>query len=122
MGWGFYTASGVNKTNLTPYDWSTPQALSEKTGDYTLTYSDVGALITVNSATGKNITVGTALGMTAGQRIDIIQTGAGQVTVVASGTTVSASPTLKLRAQYSAATLICLSTNTYILIGDLAVS
>lgn len=122
MGWAFYTSTGVNKSTQTPYDWTVAQTLVEKTADYTLTNADVGYLVTVNSATAKNITVATTLGMTAGQRIDIMQTGAGQVTVVASSTTVNASPTLKLRAQYSAATLICTATNTYVLVGDLAVS
>jgi hypothetical protein len=69
-----------------------------------------------------NITVGTSLALSVGQRIDIAQLGAGQVTVVASGTTVNATPTLKLRTQYSAATLICTASNTYLLVGDLAVS
>ena len=48
--------------------------------------------------------------------------GAGQTTVVATGVTISATPTLKLRAQYSAATLICTASNTYVLAGDLAAS
>ena len=50
------------------------------------------------------------------------QLGAGQVTVAESGATVEATPTLKLRAQYSAATLLCTGTDTYVLIGDLAAS
>ena len=45
--------------------------------------------------------------------------GTGTVTVVASGTTVNGTPGLKLRAQYSAATLICTGTDTYLLVGDL---
>ena len=66
------------------------------------------------------MTVDGSLDLNAGERIDILQLGAGQVTVVASSTTVSATPTLKLRAQYSAATLLCTGTDTYVLIGDLA--
>jgi hypothetical protein len=46
--------------------------------------------------------------------------GAGQVTVAASGTTVNATPGLKLRAQYSAASLIVTGTNTFLLVGDLS--
>jgi hypothetical protein len=46
--------------------------------------------------------------------------GTGTVTVVASSTTVNATPGLKLRARYSAATLLCVGTDDYILLGDLA--
>ena len=73
-------------------------------------------------ATGNNFTVNTSTALTVGQRIDIVQMGAGQTTVVATGVTINATPTLKLRAQYSAATLICTASNTYVLAGDLAAS
>lgn len=103
-------------------EWDDAQTVQDKTADYALLTADAGKLITVTSATAKNITVNSSLDLTAGQRIDIAQLGTGQVTVVASGTTVYATPTLKLRAQYSAATLICISADTYLLVGDLAVS
>ena len=66
------------------------------------------------------MTVPSGLGLATGQRIDLAQLGAGQVTVAASGTTVNATPGLKLRAQYSAATLIVTGTNTFLLVGDLS--
>jgi hypothetical protein len=69
-----------------------------------------------------NITVNGSLDLSVGQRIDLLQLGTGQVTVVASGATVNGTPTLKLRARYSAATLLCRATDTYVLIGDLASS
>jgi hypothetical protein len=44
---------------------------------------------------------------------------AGQVTVAASSpATVNGTPGLKLRAQYSGASLVCTATDVYILIGD----
>jgi hypothetical protein len=56
-----------------------------------------------------------------GSQINIIQTGAGQVTVAgAGGVTVNATPGLKLRAQWSAATLVKRATDTWVLIGDLS--
>jgi len=67
-----------------------------------------------------DITVNGSLDLSAGQRIDLLQLGTGQVTVVASGATVSGTPSLKLRARYSAATLLCTGTDTYVLVGDLA--
>ena len=56
-----------------------------------------------------------------GSQISIVQLGAGQVTVVgAGGVTVNATPGLKLRAQYSAATLIKVGTDSWLLVGDVS--
>jgi hypothetical protein len=70
-----------------------------------------------------NITVNTGLGLTAGQSIDFMRygvPGSGAGTVTFTGTaTIYGTPALTLRAQYSSATLFCVSTNTYVLIGDL---
>ena len=64
-----------------------------------------------------NSTVGYATGTT----IDLAQLGAGQVTIAgAGGVTVNATPGLKLRARYAAATLIKLATDTWLAVGDLA--
>jgi hypothetical protein len=76
----------------------------------------------VDASSGVDITVDGSLDLSVGQRIDLLQLGTGQVTVVASGATVNGTPTLKLRARYSAATLLCRATDTYVLIGDLASS
>lgn len=102
-------------------DWSLAQTLNAQTGtSYGLVASDVGKLVTLTNASAITLTVPTGLGWTAGQRVDLAQLGAGQVTLSASGTTLYYTPTAKLRAQYSAASLICLSTNTYLIVGDLA--
>jgi len=74
----------------------------------------------VTSASSTTITVNSSLGLTAGQSIDILQLGAGQVTIAGSGTTVNGTPGLKLRAQYSAATVYCTAANTYVVVGDLS--
>jgi hypothetical protein len=101
--------------------WDTAQTIDNKTASYTLLTADAGKLITMTVATANNVTVDGSLNLSVGQRIDIAQMGAGQTTVVASGTTVSATPTLKLRTQYSSASLICTAADTYLLVGDLAV-
>ena len=66
------------------------------------------------------LTVPSGLGWSNGTRVDLAQLGAGQVTVAASGTTINSTPGLKLRAQYSAATLIQTAANTFLLVGDLS--
>jgi hypothetical protein len=90
-----------------------------KTADYVLVTADAGELILIDSALDEDVTVDASLDLSVGQRIDLLRMGAGEVTVVASGTTVNASPGLKLRAQYSAATLLCVGTDSYVLLGDL---
>lgn len=101
-------------------DWTTPQVVNARVAAYPLVASDVGKLVTVDTAAPVNVTVPAGLGLTAGQRIDLLQLGTGQVTVLASGATVNGTPTLKMRARYSAATLLCVGTNSYVLVGDLA--
>ena len=100
--------------------WNTAQTIDAKTASYTAANSDAGELITMDVATANNFTVNTSTALSAGQRIDIVQIGNGQTTIVATSVTINATPSLKLRAKYSAATLICLSSNNYVLVGDLA--
>jgi hypothetical protein len=98
--------------------------LNTQTGTtYTLVAGDAGDLVTLNNASPITLTVplNSSVEFAIGTQITIAQTGAGQVTVAgAVGVTVNATPGLKLRTQYSAATLIKLATNSWILIGDLS--
>jgi hypothetical protein len=56
-----------------------------------------------------------------GTSIDILQTGAGQVTIAgADGVTVNATPGLKLRTQWSSATIFKRAENTWVVFGDLS--
>jgi hypothetical protein len=101
--------------------WDTAQTFNAQTGTtYSLVASDAGKMVTLTNASAITLTVPSGLGLSTGQRIDLAQLGAGQVTVAASGTTVNATPGLKLRAQYSAASLIVTGTNTFLLVGDLS--
>jgi hypothetical protein len=81
--------------------------------------ADAGKLVTVDSSSNLDVTVNASLDLSNGQRIDILRLGLGEVTVVASGATVNGTPGLKLRARYSAATLLCVAADTYVLLGDL---
>jgi len=101
--------------------WDTAQTTANKTASYTAVTADAGKLITMTVGSANNFTVDASLDLSVGQRIDIAQLGAGQTTVVASGTTVNATPGLKLRAQYSVATLLCTASDVYLLLGDLSV-
>jgi hypothetical protein len=89
-----------------------------------LVLSDASKLIEMGVGTANNLTVplNSTVAFATGTQISILQTGAGQTTVVATGgVTINATPGLKLRAQWSSATLIKRATDTWALVGDLAV-
>jgi hypothetical protein len=98
-------------------------ALSEKTASYTLVLSDAGKTINMNIGTANNLTVplNGSVPFVIGQRLDIVQTGAGQTTIVATGgvTINSKNSNKKIAARYSGATLIKTDTDAWLLIGDL---
>ena len=91
---------------------------------YTLVIADLGKMVTLSNASGITLTVPPSVFST-GNQINIQAIGAGQVTlaqgagVTITSTGASASAP-KLRAQYSAATIICTGSNTFTVLGDLA--
>lgn len=98
-------------------------ATSAQTASYTLVLADKGKLVEVSNASANNLTVplNATVAYPVGSQINILQTGAGQTTVVATGgVTINATPGLKLRAQWSSATLIKRAENTWVLVGDLS--
>jgi hypothetical protein len=102
-----------------PGTWATSQTIVSG-ATYTPSSADVGKMIQLTNSGAINITVNTGLGITAGQSIDFLRFGTGTVTFVVGSAIIRYTPGLKLRDQYSAATLFCVSTDTYALIGDLS--
>jgi len=100
--------------------------LNAQTGTtYSLVVADATyKLVTLSNAAAITLTVPPSV-FTTGDTINLQQIGAGQVTFAAgAGVTItstgatSAAP--KLRAQFSAATVICTAANTFTVVGDLA--
>ncbi len=93
-------------------------SVSNKTANYTTAATDAGN--TINS-TGSAITVTVSDTLNAGQRIDFVQTGSGQITFAAgSGVTLNSKGSkLKTAGQYAAASVLCLASGSYLLVGDL---
>ena len=118
-------ASGVAFTDGTQTKEGVPSRtpIIQKTAGYTLSVlSERDSLIEVSSATGVTVTIPTnaTTAFPIGSSIDILQTGAGQVTIAgAAGVTVNATPGLKLRTQWSTATLMKRATDSWIVVGDL---
>lgn len=99
--------------------------LNAQTGtSYTLAVADKDAVVTASNSSAITVTINNSV-FAAGDRITVVQTGAGQVTFAAgSGVTIvstGATPAAPaLRAQYSAATVIAQSASSFIIVGDVA--
>jgi hypothetical protein len=105
--------------------WDTVQPIEVKSDTYTLVLADAGKLIRCTKGTAMSIIIPTnaAEAYSIGQRVDIMQYGAGQVTVSGdTGVTLRFTPTNKLRATYSTASIIKVGTDEWVLAGDLALT
>ena len=93
--------------------------LNNQTTNYTLQASDLAKLVTIDSASNVTVTVPNIL--SDGDRIDILRKNlTGGVTIAGdTGVTVYGTPGLKLRDQWSGATLVKLANNTWVAMGDL---
>lgn len=109
------TSLGLKVDSLTP--------IIQKTASYTLSTLDHrDDLIEMNSASALTLTIplNSSIDYQVGTSFDVLQTGAGQVTIVgAEGVTVNATPGLKLRTQFSSATVFKRAENTWVVYGDL---
>jgi hypothetical protein len=114
-------ASTVTTSLATKVDSYTP--ITQKTASYTLSTLDHrDDLIEMGSASALTLTIplNSSIAYPVGTSLDILQTGAGQVTIAgAAGVTVNATPGLKLRTQWSSATLFKRAENTWVVYGDL---
>lgn len=112
------TQTLTNKTLTTPV---TTMATNARTASYTLVLSDQSKIIEVNNAGATTVTIpaDASVAYPVGTYIMVLQTGAGQVTIAGSGFTPNGTPGLKLRTQWSMATLIKRGTNSWVVSGDL---
>jgi len=95
-------------------------AINAKTDNYTLIASDAGKMITMTTSSNKTITVPNGI-FAVGQQIAIAGLGTGSVLIDSDGTSVIyATPGYNLRTQYSTAALVCIASNTFLLLGDLS--
>jgi hypothetical protein len=91
---------------------------------YTLVASDLGKLVTTSNASAITVTVPPSV-FSAGNQINVQSIGVGLttfaqgagVTITSTGASASAP---KLRARYSACTIICTASNTFTIVGDLS--
>jgi hypothetical protein len=80
--------------------------------------------LVLTSASAVTVTIGTATAFQAGERIDILQDGAGTVTIARDGTATTlagrgtAGTAYKIGQRYDAVSVICVGTNSYRIIGN----
>ena len=116
------------KTSATDYAvaWATHapvrRPLNNQTGTtYAPVVADENTMVTLSNAATITVTLpsNATQAFPVGAEVDFAQIGAGQVTFAAgSGATANATPGLKLRAQWSAATAKKISTNGWLIVGD----
>lgn len=120
--WQYSSTSGAWQiiANTTYYVPST------KVANYTLaSFTDAQNIFLMNLGTANSFLIPTdaTLNFALGTQIQVVQYGAGQTTIAAvtpGTTTVTGTPGMKLRTQYSAATAIKTAANFWIVVGDTA--
>ena len=92
--------------------------INSKSASYTISPIDAGRLIEMSA--GGTVTITDSALFPVGYSCDILQTGTSQVTIAGNGFTPNSTPGLKLRAQWSSATLIKRALNSWVVLGDLS--
>lgn len=117
---GLVAALAALPTTYAPLNMS----FNTQTATYTLVLADAGKQVQMNLAGANTLFIPTdaTSAFPVGTMIIVVQLGAGQTTIAAATpgtTTVNATPGLKLRAQYSTATLVKRAADTWLVSGDL---
>lgn len=94
---------------------------------YTIQTSDRYKTLVFNNATAGTVTVGTATAFIEGERVDIIRDGTATLTITRDGTATTfwgagagtATTSYTIPDRYGAASLVCVGTNSYRLIGNI---
>jgi hypothetical protein len=95
---------------------------------YTLDAADRYKVLSFTSGSAVTLTIGTATAFQAGERVDILQDGAGVVTITTDSTAVTlagrgtAGTAYTVGQQYDAVSLLCVDTNAYRIIGNAEVA
>ena len=91
---------------------------------YTVATADRYKTLMFTSGSAVTVSIGTATAFQPGERVDILQDGAGTVTINRSGTVVSfagrgtAGTAYAIGQRYEAVSIVCVDTNAYRIIGN----
>jgi hypothetical protein len=110
-------------TNGVKWQYEGELTLNAQTGTtYTLALTDSAKFVTLNNSSAITLTVPTnaSVAFPVGTQVNIVQLGAGQVTVSTSATLRGYGSRYKLIGQYAAATLIKIATDEWVIVGNTA--
>ena len=114
---GSTTSNTITGNGTTSTIANFSSVMNDQTTSYTLTNADNGKVVTLNSASAVTVTVPS---LSVGFNCMIVQKGAGQVILSASGVTISNRYGFtKTAGQYAILTLVCISSGVYIASGDM---
>ena len=120
-----YNLLTIDSTNKVKWAAAVPLLVNNVSSNYSLTASDIGKLIVVNSGSLVYITVPTnaSTALPIGASIDFTRYGVGAVTFTSSAGVIINSQLgyRSITAQYVAASLIQTSANTWVLLGNLSI-
>jgi hypothetical protein len=91
---------------------------NSQSSNYIIAPIDSGRLIEMSG--GGTVTITDSSLFPVGFSVDVLQTGSSQVTIAGTSFTPNATPGLKLRTQWSSATLIKRALNSWVVLGDLS--
>lgn len=119
------TSLGKADTAMQATDIAAAQlvTINPQTADYTLVLTDANKAVELTKATAGTVTVppNSSVTFPVGTVIEVVQTGAGQVSIVAgAGVTINNASSLSSRAQWSSLGLRKRATDTWLLTGDMA--
>jgi hypothetical protein len=109
---------GTNAVEFAP----STTLINAQSASYTLVAADKDKMIEMGVGSANNLTVplNATVPYAIGTKITVVQTGSGQTTIAPTGgVTINGTPGLKLRAQWSAVTLVKRAENTWVAFGDL---
>ena len=120
---GSVTATQGSVTNIVNQPIGTAIGTAATAGStYVLTTADSGRLLMCAGTASGTVQIPTNISQPfgIGQKVDLAQMGTGTVTVVGTaGVTLRSTPSAILRTQYSAASVVKIGTNEWLLMGDL---
>jgi hypothetical protein len=117
-------AADASETNGIKWQYEGELTLNAQTGTtYTLVLTDSAKFVTLSNASAITLTIPTnsSVAFPVGTQVNIVQLGAGQVTVGGAGVTLrSQGSKVKLNGIYSAGTLVKINTDEWVLVGNTA--
>jgi len=93
---------------------------NQQSSSYTIQLSDKDKIVEMSGGGTVTIPAEATLNLPVGYAVEILQTGSSQVTIAGDGFTPNSTPGLKLRAQWSSASLIKRGSDLWIVSGDLS--